>query len=236
MQRKSKQELITFYSKTNLRQHEKGHELKAPDKIAKILEITAIKKEDFILDMGCAKGELLYRLTTCARGGIGIDIARNILKRARKSEKIRYVQADAEYIPFDDNVFSKIICLDLLEHVINPEKVVIEIKRILKENGEIIIEVPTTGFLSSLLTGDFHEGHLRYYTVDRITEDLSEVGLIVKDLKLFNSVPFSTFLASYKTIFRVLELLVNRIPKRIYPWFGGILIKGMIATEQGEIT
>ena len=45
---KSKQELITFYSKTNLRQHEKGHELKAPDKIEKVLEITAIKKEDFI--------------------------------------------------------------------------------------------------------------------------------------------------------------------------------------------
>jgi ubiquinone/menaquinone biosynthesis C-methylase UbiE len=151
---KSKQELITFYSKTNLRQHEEGHELKAPDKIAKVLEITAIKKDDFILDIGCARRELVYRLTTRTRCGIGIDIARNILKRARKSEKIRYVQADAGYIPFDDNVFSKIICLDLLEHVLNPEKVLIEIKR----------------------------------------------------------------------------------PKRIYPWFGDILIKGMIATEQGEIT
>ena len=234
MDGKNKQELIAFYSKPNLRQHEKGHELKAADKIEKVLQITAITDEDIILDIGCAKGGILYRLTTRARCGIGIDIAGNILKRARKSERIRYVQADAEYLPFDDNACSKIICLDLLEHVKNPKRVLIEMKRVLKENGVIIIAVPTTGFLASLLTGDFYEGHLRYYTVDRITEDLSEAGLNVKDLKLFNSLPFSTFLARYEIIFRVFGLLVNVIPKRIYPWFGSILIISVITVDDNK--
>lgn len=217
MYSKSKRELITYYSQADLRQHEKGHELKAAHKIKQILHLTAIKEDDVILEIGCAKGEILYHIIKRARCGIGIDIAQNILRRARKSEKISYVQADAEHIPFDDDAFSKILCLDLLEHVHNPEQVLLEMKRVLKEHGEIIIAVPTTGFLASLLTGYFHEGHLRYYTAAIITEDLNKAGLLVKDLKLVNSVPFSTFLACYKPIFRVAGLLVNGIQKGCTP-------------------
>ena len=49
---------------------------------------------------------------------------------------------DGDIIPFEDKTFDKILLRCILEHVNNPESLLKEASRTLKENGVMVIEVP----------------------------------------------------------------------------------------------
>lgn len=56
------------------------------------------------------------------------------------NENCTVVSGQLEYMPFHDNYFDKIIILDYLNHTANCNKSVREINRVLKHNGEVIVE------------------------------------------------------------------------------------------------
>ena len=56
------------------------------------------------------------------------------------NENCTVVSGQLEYMPFNDNYFDKIIVLDYLNHTADCNKSVKEIKRVLKHNGEVIVE------------------------------------------------------------------------------------------------
>jgi SAM-dependent methyltransferase len=52
------------------------------------------------------------------------------------------VVADAHDLPFQDGSFDAIICQAVLEHVLNPQRCVSEIHRVLKDDGIVYAETP----------------------------------------------------------------------------------------------
>lgn len=52
------------------------------------------------------------------------------------------VVGDAHALPFADNTFDGVVCETLLEHVLEPERVIAEMERILKPGGQIYILMP----------------------------------------------------------------------------------------------
>ncbi|WP_148557066.1 methyltransferase domain-containing protein [Terrisporobacter glycolicus] len=56
------------------------------------------------------------------------------------NENCTVVSGQLEHMPFNDNYFDKIIVLDYLNHTANCNKSVGEINRVLKHNGEVIVE------------------------------------------------------------------------------------------------
>ncbi|MBC6695853.1 methyltransferase domain-containing protein [Terrisporobacter mayombei] len=56
------------------------------------------------------------------------------------NENCTVVNGQLEYMPFNDKYFDKIIVLDYLNHTADCKKSVKEINRVLKDNGEVIIE------------------------------------------------------------------------------------------------
>lgn len=56
------------------------------------------------------------------------------------NENCTVVSGQLEYMPFNDNYFDKIIVLDYLNHTANCNRSIKEIKRVLKHNGEVIVE------------------------------------------------------------------------------------------------
>jgi ubiquinone/menaquinone biosynthesis C-methylase UbiE len=56
-------------------------------------------------------------------------------------------QAFSEDLPFEDNFFDIIICFTVLEHVNDVEKSILEMYRVSKKNGLIMIETPNYLFL-----------------------------------------------------------------------------------------
>ena len=52
------------------------------------------------------------------------------------------IKAFGENMPFEGGTIDLALCIAVLEHVKEPEKIVQEIKRVLKNDGEIYVEIP----------------------------------------------------------------------------------------------
>jgi ubiquinone/menaquinone biosynthesis C-methylase UbiE/uncharacterized protein YbaR (Trm112 family) len=101
----------------------------------------SLHSRSVILDIGCGNGLSSYRLLEQGHAIIGVDISREMVKGAyarlehHPLYKGHYVVADAENLPFKDNLFDACIGFGILHHVSSPEKSVAEISRCLKKEG-----------------------------------------------------------------------------------------------------
>ncbi|ACV24086.1 class I SAM-dependent methyltransferase [Methanocaldococcus fervens] len=94
-------------------------------------------KEDFlVLDCGCGFGAF-YNLTKDFNT-LYLDISLNLLKKFKLNE--RKICANILHLPFKDEVFDLVVCINVLEHV-NHLNALNEIKRVLKNNGKLIVVV-----------------------------------------------------------------------------------------------
>ena len=98
-----------------------------------------------VLDVGCGGGFTSEYLAK--KGAIvhGIDISPKLIEAAKnhaekKSLNIDYQQGFAEDMPYEDSSFEVVVCVDVLEHVSDLEKVITEIRRVLKESGWFLFD------------------------------------------------------------------------------------------------
>nr|MBA2601070.1 class I SAM-dependent methyltransferase [Actinomycetota bacterium] len=85
-----------------------------------------------VVDVGC--GQAPYRpLLTRARKYAGIDAVSN--SRAD-------ILADAQRLPVADNGVDSILCTEVLEHVVDPDAVMIEAVRVLRPGGALLVTAP----------------------------------------------------------------------------------------------
>ncbi len=96
-----------------------------------------------ILEVACGAGIGLSYLARKANKVVGSDIDEDILKFANETykdrEDVTVIQADAQYLPFDDNSFDVVLLYEAIYYIPEAEKSVSEAKRVLRENGVLII-------------------------------------------------------------------------------------------------
>ena len=97
-----------------------------------------IKAKDKVLELGCGAGHELKGIN--AKEIIGIDISKENIKRANDKGKI--ILGDACNIPLKKNQFNTAIILELIEHISDKERLITQIKHILKKGGTLIITTP----------------------------------------------------------------------------------------------
>lgn len=71
--------------------------------------------------------------------------------------------------PFEDRVFSKIECFDVIEHLANIPKTFEEFHRILKIGGDLIITTPHFSCANSYIDPT-HKYHLSYFSFDYFSD------------------------------------------------------------------
>lgn len=130
--------------------------------------------------------------------------------------------ADAHYLPFPKESYDIIIIQAVLEHVINPSKVVSEIYRILRKEGIIYAETP---FLQSvhMANNDFtrftHSGHRWLFrNFLEIKSGITD-GATYSLLFVFSSIISGVF--KNKLIGILLRLILGRLSRKIdafLPW------------------
>lgn len=113
-----------------------------------LLRKLKIQPEDIILDVGCASGHQSFIISRHCKKAIGIDVGLDFIEEAQNYARAHHIQniefkvADVENLPFKTEAFDKIICAEVLEHVINPSRALEEMKRVLKKKGRLVISVP----------------------------------------------------------------------------------------------
>lgn len=94
-----------------------------------------------VLELGCGHGELLLQLMQEGFCVKGVEKNSNRVTYVN-SKGIDCINANIENVPCEDNSFDVVICQECLEHVINPIKVVKEMKRLLRGSGRVYCNVP----------------------------------------------------------------------------------------------
>lgn len=101
-----------------------------------------------ILDIGCGSGLHLRHMPA---GSVGIDInPRNVARSRAYAPHATVIEGDAEHLPFPDHAFATIVCTEVLEHVVYPELVISEVRRVLKPNGVFLGSVPRASWIWKL--------------------------------------------------------------------------------------
>ncbi|MCD4653039.1 class I SAM-dependent methyltransferase [bacterium] len=84
-----------------------------------------------LLDIGCADGygpaiiRYLFDVNV-----VGLDLSDRALVRGREMFMVKGAAADAQSLPFSDKSFDATLCTEVLEHVVDPEKVISEMIRV----------------------------------------------------------------------------------------------------------
>ncbi|MEK7550910.1 MAG: class I SAM-dependent methyltransferase [Patescibacteria group bacterium] len=137
-----------------------------------------------LLDIGLGYGVLenLLKDRIHSLKFFGIDISPVSVKKVSKIVQGEFVVASAMKIPFQDMFFDYVVVLDVLEHFYPKEltKVLLEVKRVLKGKGILIVSVP----LNESLKDKRINRHMISFTDHSIIELLSKSGFEITEKKL----------------------------------------------------
>ena len=130
------------------------------------------EKSQFI-DVGCGAGYTLKKATEDLQcKGVGIDPEPGAHGVGRYSdnnhESLEIIEGSAENIPFEDQTFEVVFSSHVLEHVNDEQKSLREMKRVLKDDGILIIGMPTA-LMSwiNLFSNLIFTTHIRIYNFIR---------------------------------------------------------------------
>jgi len=99
-----------------------------------------------VLDLACGEGYGSYMLAEKAREVIGVDIDESTIKHASAKyikDNLKFIKSSMTAIAMEsEKKIDVIICFEALEHVEEHDKVMAEIKRVLKDDGIFIVSMP----------------------------------------------------------------------------------------------
>lgn len=129
-----------------------------------------------VLDAACGQGYGSYLMKTWgAQEVVGIDIDEDSIKQASwlfKQDGLTYKQHTVEELPFEDHSFDLVVSFETIEHIDYPEKLLKEIKRVLKPGGTIIISCPNDNYYyeHDCAKNPFHKREYTFFEFKEMAE------------------------------------------------------------------
>ena len=119
-----------------------------------------------VLDLGCAGGFMAEALARRGAQVTGIDPAAEAIAAARQHATaegldIAYDVGVGEALPYDPAGFDAVVCVDVLEHVTDLQKVMHEVARVLRPGGLFLFDTINRNPLARLATITMAEDILR---------------------------------------------------------------------------
>jgi ubiquinone/menaquinone biosynthesis C-methylase UbiE len=137
-----KREIMRLYDVT-ARLYEIRYAEEQKQKIEAALKEMKIANHSSILDVGCGTGILFNYVVDKAKSIVGLDTSRKILREAKKKAKnlknVHLVLADADNMPFRENLFDHVFGVTVLQNMPEPAKTLMEIRRVAEGKAKIIV-------------------------------------------------------------------------------------------------
>ena len=96
-----------------------------------------------VLDLGCGTGVILKEISSINSDVelFGLDLSENMIAKAtqRLGTTANLSVGDAENLPYADNTFDLVCCVESFHHYPNPKKALSEINRVLKNGGLFLL-------------------------------------------------------------------------------------------------
>lgn len=149
-----------------------------------------------VVDIGCHSGlfteKIIHKISP--KEIYGIDISKKSIEKAKKRiRQGKFQTGDAQNLPFEENSFDAAFCLEMIEHVDYPGKVLQEIHRVLKKQGYALVLVPTDNllfrviwFLWNLRYPVWKHVHVQSFQGDLLEKMVKKKGFKIESVKTFN--------------------------------------------------
>lgn len=103
----------------------------------------------FLLDIGCGDGRKISVFRDAVSSIVGTDVSIEALK-VKASKDLAPVVCRGEHLPFKDSSFEAITCFHVIEHVAERERVLLEVYRVLKKDGWLLLVTPNRRRITSI--------------------------------------------------------------------------------------
>lgn len=162
-----------------------------------------------ILNVGVATGATTKMLENFGEV-VSVEYDNECCQFLKNQLNIEAIEASLTDLPFDDNTFDLVCAFDVIEHIEDDDKAVMEINRVLKIGGNFVITVPAYNFLWS--NHDIINHHYRRYTSSNLSAKIQNSNLKISFKSYFN---FYFFLPIFliRMIKNVLQKLTINVKK-----------------------
>ena len=142
-----------------------------------------------VLELGCGNGNVLQVLIDAASAArvTGMDLFIDGLHFARRRVGCGLVQGDLHTPPFRE-AFSLVGMFDVLEHMPDDHLVLTDLRKMLADDGRLVITVPAYPSLWSYF--DVAAKHARRYTQESLRAVLEATGYEVQQMSYFMALSF----------------------------------------------
>ncbi len=192
------------------------------------------------LDIGCADGNLSMHVakTVNANVTVGVDVNSKDLQKARLNGMTTCLcNIDIDNLPFEDEEFCLVTAFDVIEHLLNPDKMLLEIKRVLRRDGFFLLSTPNMAswynrmllligepILGIDMSNEYRyeyplgvtsviSGHRRLYTIGVLEDLLKHYGFKIILSKSYAQIWSKTKPSKLlKLVYHLDKLLENRQP------------------------
>lgn len=117
--------------------------LKKRQKIHRLLKLIGPIQAEKALEIGCDKGVISYHLrqqTACL--WTSVDASAENVAATRGLVGNGVIAMEDNHLPFGDKYFDLVVCVDFLEHIDGDAEFVKEMRRVLRDTGQMIVTVP----------------------------------------------------------------------------------------------
>jgi SAM-dependent methyltransferase len=132
-------------------------ELVHAEHLVRYLMATELASGRRVLDAACGEGYGTALLAAAgARSATGVDLDELTIAHAEgRHAGAKFVRADVRQLPFEDGAFDLVVSFETIEHVRDPESVLDEFRRVLADDGLLIVSTPNKHHY--LVENEFHE-------------------------------------------------------------------------------
>ncbi len=112
--------------------------------------VTKHKQRGRFLDIGCSVGFMLEEAQKLGFNSEGIELNEEAVRIA-KSKGFKVIKSTLEDAKYEENIFDVIMLNHVLEHILEPNEFMQNIKQLLKKDGILVIGVPNHDALMTRL-------------------------------------------------------------------------------------
>lgn len=146
-------------------------ELLEAEHVARYRWATSLADGRRVLDAGCGMGYgATMLLTAGASEVVGVDLAEAVLDAARPTMPAGVVLevGDVRALDADDGSFELVVCMEVIEHMEDPDAVLDELARVVSPDGFLALSSP-----NRVMSGGRNPHHHHEYTADELEQALA---------------------------------------------------------------
>lgn len=153
-----------------------------------LLRILTPKPGEDILDAGCGQGYFAREIGKTGAGIVGVDLSSELIKMAKqlggKNEKYLVMSVE-DLAGLNDQRFSAVICVLALQNIKNLSAAILEMSRVLKSGGRMVIVLNHPAFRVPTASswGFDEEKKIQYRRVDDYMSEISQAVDMTQGIK-----------------------------------------------------